>query len=69
MNATQASNNLPICFYAEQRATLDDQVRFFDGENSFWIPARAIKSNRPLKGRDREVVVERWAAVAAGTSS
>ena len=55
-----------VRFYAEERAKLDDMVRYFDGENSFWIPAKAIISSRPIKGRDHEIIVEKWAAVMAG---
>ena len=62
----QATNDAAVPVYAEQRGENDEALRFFDGENSFWIPKRAIISNRKIKGRDRDVMVERWAAVAAG---
>lgn len=62
----QATNDSAVPVYAEQRGEAGDSIRFFDGENSFWIPKKAIISNRKIKGRDREVMVERWAAVAAG---
>jgi hypothetical protein len=66
MLANPNSGLFTVLFYAEQRGESADGVRFFDGESSFWIPNRAIISSRPIKGRDHEVIVEKWAAEMAG---
>jgi hypothetical protein len=67
MSTTATGEGLStVRFYAEERAKLDGMVRYFDGENSFWLPDKAIISSRKVKGRDHEVIVEKWAAVMAG---